>query len=190
MPTLRTFRNSLTDSAAPDMTNGAGAAKAMLASVGWSFTPFAPTGTTLPRVLANASDLLQIWVSSFSELATPDDAVWFLSRADFDAQPGEGFGWNALEQISLEAADTDQETAAVTEFWSAHCPILLSVRGHYSYLAERTDGAIVHGEEPDFEATTVVAPDFEAFLDSLGRRATTDNDLVEQLLFGAATAST
>ncbi|WP_396041459.1 hypothetical protein [Aeromicrobium sp. UC242_57] len=89
--------------------------------------------------MQGTSETLVAWMSSFSELSSPDDAVWFLGRGDFDARSGEGFAWNTFEMISAEAADTKQEAADVADFWSAHCPILLSVRGGYSYLAVRSD---------------------------------------------------
>lgn len=166
------------------MAHGATAAIANLVRAGWSLDPTTPPETVLPRVLGDASETLVAWMSSFSELSSPDDAVWFLGRGDYRARPGEGFAWNAFEMISLKAADTHQEAAEVADFWSAHCPILLSVRGQYSYLAVRTDGAIVHGEEPEFEEATVVAPSFEDLLDSIARGTVNGQDPVERLVFG------
>ena len=108
-------------------------------------------------------------------LATPDDAVWFLSRADFsdaDADAADGsddaFAWNAFELMSVDAAESAPEREQITAFWAEHTPLLLSVRGPYAYLALRSDGAVVYGEEPEFELTASVALDFASFVRDLG----------------------
>ena len=123
----------------------------------------------MPDALGNASPALLTWVNSFSELSSSDDAVWFLSREDFAVEDADGFAWNAYEMLSLDAVNTAAEVAAVTAYWREHIPILLSVSGNYAYLAERADGAIVHGAEPEFEVSTVVAPDLTTFLNALAQ---------------------
>ena len=166
------------------MAPGVASAIANLVSAGWSFDPTTPPDIALPRALGDASETLVAWMSSFSELSSPDDAVWFLGRGDYVARSGEGFAWNAFERISSEAAETNQEANEVADFWNAHCPILLSVRGAYSYLAVRRDGVIVHGAEPEFEDATAVAPSFEALLDSIARGPADGQEPVERLVFG------
>lgn len=164
---------------------GSAAADAItrLVRAGWSVDPTPPPGTELPSALAGASEVLTAWVSSFSALSSPDDAVWFLSRNDYAAQPADEFAWNAFETLSLEAAGTAREAAEISEYWRAHRPILLSVRDHYAYLAERSNGAIVHGSEPEFEESTVVAANLGELLDSLADRTPGLHYLVVQLLF-------
>ncbi|GAA1320433.1 hypothetical protein ACFSWE_04940 [Leucobacter albus] len=112
---------------------------------------------------------LTAWQRSYDELASEDESVWFLAVADY-GEHGAGsdaFAWNAFERLSLEGAVDADERAAVTRFWARHHPIMLSVRGAYSYLALRDDGAVVFGEEPEFEATTTVAGSVEQLLESI-----------------------
>ncbi len=165
---------------------GSAAADAItrLVRAGWSVDP-PPPGTELPSALAGASEALTAWASSFSVLSSADDAVWFLSRDDYAAQPEDGFAWNAFETLSLEAAGTAREAAEISEYWRAHRPILLSVRDHYAYLAERSDGAIVHGSEPEFEESTVVAANLGELLGALAAQGPDLHGLVAQLLFGS-----
>lgn len=165
--------------------NAAAEAIAHLVGSGWvSAAAHRPRDEAIPRPLAGAPDGLVDWVSAFASLSAPDDAVWFLSLADYDDQTDDAFAWNAFETLSLEAAATECEAARVREFWSAHVPILLGVRGHYAYLAVRADGAVVHGEEPEFEESTVVAESLAGFLASLGDESRDRHELVTRLVFG------
>ena len=168
------------------MTDPAARAIASLVSAGWAYDPAPPLGVALPAPLAGASDALLAWASSFSGLSSSDDAVWFLGLREYVAHGSDDFAWNAFETLSFEAAVSESERSAITEYWSAHRPILLSVRGEYSYLAERADGAIVHGVEPEFEESTVVAESIESLLASLAGPAQNQHALVEELLFGHA----
>ncbi|WP_418058696.1 hypothetical protein [Pimelobacter simplex] len=85
-----------------------------------------------------------------------DPVVWFVGADEGPADAA--FGPDAFEQMSLEAAGSAAEEAAIREFWRGHRVVLMSVEGAYAYLATRTtDGAVVHGAEPEFEETTVVA---------------------------------
>lgn len=123
----------------------------------------------MPVALVGASPALLTWVDSFGELSSSDDAVWFLSREDYSVENADGFAWNACEVLSREGANTAAAVAEVTGYWREHTPLLLSVRGYYAYLAERADGAIVHGAEPEFEVSTVVAPDLTTLLNALAQ---------------------
>lgn len=103
-------------------------------------------------------------MSSFSQLSSPDENCWFLSIDDYSALAQDAFAWNEFEILSLDASSSDDERAMITTFWSRHVPILLSVRDGYSYLAVRDDGVIIHGEEPEFEQTTLVAASLDELL--------------------------
>ncbi|WP_436700364.1 hypothetical protein [Nocardioides sp. BYT-33-1] len=89
----------------------------------------------------------------------PDDAdAWFVTGDATSPGPAGGFAPDEFERISLDAAASDDERAEVREFWRRHRVVAMSVRGEYAYLAVREDdGAVVHGAEPEFEETTVVA---------------------------------
>ncbi|WP_053353220.1 hypothetical protein [Leucobacter musarum] len=149
------------------MADEATRAIANLGGAGWRYRPSVPAESGVPNALENASPALMTWVNSFSELSSSDDAVWFLSRDDYAVEDADGFAWNACEMLSLEAANTAAAAAEVTAYWRECTPILLSVRGDYAYLAERADGVIVHGTEPEFEVSTVVAPDLTTLLNAL-----------------------
>lgn len=149
-------------------TNAASSASSAIAALreaGWTCVP---SDTGWPEDLTG-------WQLSFTELASADDRVWFLSAADYRSaaeasEPAEtgddsdGFAWNEFELLSLDAAQTDAEAAEVKRFWAAHRPIMLSVRDGYAYVAVRSDGAVVFGEEPEFEETQTVAENFPELL--------------------------
>lgn len=68
--------------------------------------------------------------------------------------------------MSLEAAEGDKNLEnKVRLFWNAHLPIMMSVGGCYEYYAiHLTNGNIVHGSEPEFEESSIVAESFADFL--------------------------
>ncbi|ORL12636.1 hypothetical protein [Prescottella equi] len=156
---------------------------ARLRSAGWSFEP-GPGHVRVPATLESAPAGQTAWASSFSRLSGPDDTTWFLSLGDYAEPSDDAFAWNEFETMSREAASGPEDEAAITEFWRRHRPILLSVRGPYSYLAIRDDGVIVHGAEPEFEDATEVAPDLATLLRIIADPPTPGIGLVETLLFG------
>lgn len=161
-----------------------------LQEAGWTCEPPLPTKDALPAVLRTAPESVIRWVSSFSLLSNADDTVWFLARGDYSPKPDIAFEWNELEQLSLQAALTDDETAAVSSFWKRHFPILLSVRHGYEYLAVREDGAVVHGAEPEFEEASVVFSNSDELLRYISSRPEAQEPIVERLLFDAAPDTT
>lgn len=134
---------------------------------GWRLEGALPGNGELPLPLASAPGALTEWVGAFSRLTSADGAVWFLSADDYRGTgtgvgvgtdtDAEAFAWDAFAEMSREAATTGEQLTEVELFWQRHWPILLSVRDHYCYLAIRDDGAIVFGEEPEFEEVEVVA---------------------------------
>ncbi|MFC9515682.1 hypothetical protein ACFTSD_08160 [Nocardiaceae bacterium NPDC056970] len=156
---------------------------ARLRSAGWTFEPGPPHGWTSTAPESVPADQVA-WAASFSRLSSPDETTWFLALGDYVDSPDDAFAWNAFETMSRDAAMSPEDEAAVAGFWNRHCPILLSVRDGYSYLAIRDDGAIVHGAEPEFEDTTDVAVDLAALLRTIGDPPTPGIGLVETLLFG------
>lgn len=137
----------------------------------------------VPSALRTAPEPVIRWVSSFSLLSDSDETVWFLSRYDYSTGAEGAFAWNEFEQLSAQAATTDDEAIAVSRFWERHVPILLSVRDGYEYLAVRDDGAVVHGTEPEFEEPVVVFPDFEDLLRYIIARPARRDHVVDGLLF-------
>ena len=113
---------------------------------------------------------LKQFINSFNLLANPEDNIWFLSLQDYlKENNGDGFAWNEFELQSLEAAEDEEEIAAIKAFWNAHLPFMLSVKNGYAYCAVVLDGAdkgkIVIGNEPMYEETTVVAAVLNEFFD-------------------------
>lgn len=155
-----------------------------LQEAGWICEPPTPTEDDVPAALRTAPEMAICWVSSFSLLSTSDETVWFLSRDDYSPGDAAAFAWNEFEQLSLQAATSDEEEVAVARFWERHTPILLSVRDGYEYLAVREDGAVVHGSEPEFEDAVVVFPQFEDLLSYAVARPDRGNQVVDRLLYG------
>ena len=114
------------------------------------------------------------WVEFLScvrSCVSPGETTWFLCLDDFERQDEDSFRWNEWELISLQAAMDDQDTewqSSIKAFWDNHLPICLSVKGGYGYYAIRlSDGAVVHGTEPEFEETREAAPSFGQFLEMI-----------------------
>ena len=150
----------------------------LLASSAWLLTaptPKTPGQQLGPRfrqryaeIPADYLDFLQ----RFSSLQTRNQTLWFNSVQDFNEEtPGSAFAWNEFEQQSLQAFDGDEAgQQQVRHFWDAHLPILLSVHGHYAYVAlgvaEHNWGQIFEGEEPEYEEAQCIAPSFGQWLNS------------------------
>lgn len=141
---------------------------AHLANVGWRVEVAGPDAARLPLSEAGArgipaeyGDLLR----RFALLAAPDESRWFLSADDYAGRSDSAFAWNEIELISLNAAVDAADRQRVQEFWAEHLPIAMAVDGCYEYLAiNRTDGAVVHGVEPEFEEAAPLAASLQAFL--------------------------
>lgn len=157
-----------------------------LQEAGWTREPPRSTQDGVPSALHTAPETVIRWVSSFSLLSSSDETVWFLSRHDYSTGAEGAFAWNECEQLSIQAATTDDEAVAVSRFWKRHLPILLSVRHGYEYLAVRDDGAVVHGTEPEFEEAVVVFSHFEDLLRYINARPARRDHVVDRLLFDAS----
>lgn len=146
---------------------------ARLQACGWAVEPPSP-GASFPDAIAACygplPDPLAAFMGSFSRCTDPSECAWLVSSGDFLRD--EAFRFDAFERMSLEAAagDVDAERAIVA-FWTAHLPLLLSVRGAYQFFAIRLAGpdrgCVVHGCEPEFEEVSIVARSLDAFLDAL-----------------------
>lgn len=161
----------------------AGLAVINLVAAGWQLEP-APTlaseaavGTRHPL-----GHRVQHWTARFTKLSSADDTVWFLSNADYNEQETSGFGWKTFELQTLADAMSENQAREITKFWNTHLPILMSVKGTYEYLAIAQNGTIVHGAEPEFEETTMVAPSFAAFVSHLATRPARGEGTIEQLV--------
>lgn len=90
---------------------------------------------------------------------------WFLTPNDY-LSITKGVQWNEFELQSLEFAGNEKEK--IISYWNTHLPIILSVDGEYSYYAIDTEnGSIVSGYEPEYEESTVIADDFNTFIENV-----------------------
>jgi len=110
---------------------------------------------------------IEVLCSTYSILQNPDETVWFYSKLDYNDAGGSAFEWNFFERSSLECALDESDRASVQDFWAKHIPFGASVADGYSYIAFRlSDGAIVSGNEPEYEdSATVVAASMESFFE-------------------------
>ena len=127
----------------------------------------------LPSIINNRySNIPLSWKDFISRLTlccNQSETVWFLTPNDFLQKPEEQFQWNELELQSIESADEDQEIKEyVISYWDKHMPIIMSVDGEYSYYAiNMENGNVVYGYEPEYEESTIVAADFNSFIEKV-----------------------
>lgn len=109
------------------------------------------------------------FISSIKCLVNADETMWFLCAEDFAAKNNEAFQWNEWELISLGSAGGDAEWQnEISQFWNNHLPIVMSLKGSYSYYAIAIkDGSIVYGSEPEFEECEIVADSFTDFIEKI-----------------------
>ena len=142
---------------------------------GWDIKLNKEQGKYLPEAITNRyTNIPKLWlefIANVKYMVSPDETVWFLSAGDFDIQGDKAFQWNEWELISLESADGDIEwESEIKKFWSNHLPIVMSVKGGYSYYAiSMQDGSIVQGCEPEFEECEFVAHSFAAFIERIAK---------------------
>lgn len=111
-------------------------------------------------------------IEDYQYLSSKDDTVWFLCGRDYAYNSDNAFKWNEFEMMSLESAEGDEEwKREIKDWWSDKLPFIMSVKdGYYSYYAidfGSDKGAILMGEEPEFEEACIVAENFDDFLERL-----------------------
>lgn len=109
------------------------------------------------------------FISNVKSMVSSDETKWFLCAEDFDIQDDKAFQWNEWELISLNAAEGDMKWQnEIKKFWDNHLPVVMSVKGYYSYYAiSIKDGFIVHGSEPEFEECEIAATSFMDFMEKI-----------------------
>ena len=111
---------------------------------------------------------LRALLTAFDWVTNQDETRWLITAKIFANREMDGFNWNEFELISLAAAEDDQAwSSEVIEFWRGHVPILMSVKGHYEYVAYCCEGPncgnYVLGFEPEFEEAETIATNFSEF---------------------------
>lgn len=143
---------------------------------GWGIEWNDTQGESLPEAITNRyRNIPEQWlgfISRYKYMVSSDETMWFLCAEDFDIQGDKAFQWNEWELLSLGSAEGDTKWQdRIREFWDNHLPIVMSVKGGYSYYAIAIkDGSIVHGAEPEFEECEVVAVSFMDFMEKIVNR--------------------
>lgn len=108
------------------------------------------------------------FLRAVKQCTTPNENTWFLCEDEYNDSSEAAFKWNAFELLSLESAMDDEIwKAEITAWWDHYLPIVMSIDGGYSFYAidlANEIGAIVRGDEPEFEEVVKVANNFEEFL--------------------------
>lgn len=143
---------------------------------GWSVELSEAPCEVLPEAITNRyKNIPPDWrefICGIKHMVSSDETTWFLCAEDLDIQGDKAFQWNEWELISLEAAEGDtQWKSRIKSFWDEHLPIVMSVRGCYSYYAiALKDGSVVRGAEPEFEECETVAASFTDFTEKIMKK--------------------
>jgi hypothetical protein len=115
----------------------------------------------------------KFFISHIESAISSDEQSWFLCLDDFNNPQPDSVQWNQYEQISINAAEKDNDVSWVSEiksFWDCYLPIMLSTRSGYAYIAigicNANFGKIYHGIEPEFEEVTLLANSLTEFLEN------------------------
>ena len=136
---------------------------------GWKITENNKKAS-LPGHITERYSLPEEWLRFTKKLSVctaPDEAVWFLTPSDYipAAHGDNGFSWDSFEKMSLGSAGGEEDIKRIKAFWTVHIPIVMSVRGEYSYYAiDTVTGKVVSGSEPEFEECAEAAECFDEFL--------------------------
>jgi hypothetical protein len=131
----------------------------------------------LPRAVQKRFDWvpteLQRFTETHVEICSADERAWFVTEAEFAGRAASAFVWDEFERMSQTAARGDvAQLEAIKTFWTAHFPLMLSVKSGYAYFAlERGTLRVVVGEESEFEQATVIAATFDDFIAMLASDA-------------------
>lgn len=123
----------------------------------------------------NVPDSFLHFLEHFKSITSKDDTTWFICGGDYNDDSDDAFKWNEYELMSLEAAESDSDWKKdIEKWWSDKLPFLMSVKDGYSFYAidlGENNGAIIKGEEPEFEEAYIVADNFEDFLEKVMNNA-------------------
>lgn len=120
---------------------------------------------------SNIPDSFLHFLEHFKSITSKDDTTWFICGGDYNDNSDDAFKWNEFELMSLEAAESDNDWKRdIEKWWSDKLPFLMSVKDGYAFYAidlGDNNGAIIKGEEPEFEEAYVIADHFEVFLEKV-----------------------
>ncbi|MCI8775507.1 MAG: SMI1/KNR4 family protein [Lachnospiraceae bacterium] len=140
---------------------------------GWNIELNEMQNVSLPEAITSRyTNIPKQWLEfakNIKQMISADETMWFLCSEDFNMQDAGAFQWNEWELISLESAKGDTEWEnEIKKFWDNHLPIVMSVKGAYSYYAiSIKDGSVIHGTEPEFAECEVVASSFTDFMEKI-----------------------
>ena len=140
---------------------------------GWNIEVNEMQNVSLPEAITSRyTNIPKQWLEfakNIKQMISADETMWFLCSEDFNMQEIGAFQWNEWELISLESAKGDTEWEnEIKKFWDNHLPIVMSVKGGYSYYAiSIKDGSFIHGAEPEFAECEAVASSFTDFMEKI-----------------------
>ncbi|MDE6387221.1 MAG: SMI1/KNR4 family protein [Lachnospiraceae bacterium] len=140
---------------------------------GWNIEVNEMQNVSLPEAITSRyTNIPKQWLEfakNIKQMISADETMWFLCSEDFNMQEIGAFQWNEWELISLESAKGDTEWEnEIKKFWDNHLPIVMSVKGGYSYYAiSIKDGSVIHGAEPEFAECEAVASSFTDFMEKI-----------------------
>lgn len=107
------------------------------------------------------------FVNLFSSCHNQEDNIWFLSKNDYEGESDSAFSWDEFENQSIEATDDKDIIEAIREFCKVNLPFMMAVKNGYAYAAIVLDGpnkgAVIVGNEPEYEDSTIVAKSLNDF---------------------------
>lgn len=136
---------------------------------GWKVELYENQSAYLSSVVtARYTNIPKQWlefIKTVKSMMNAEENIWFLCANDYEMQSKDAFQWNEWEKISLESAMGDIEWEnRIKAFWDENLPIIMSVKGGYSYYAvSMKDGKVVRGAEPEFEECEEIAVSFTEF---------------------------
>ena len=144
----------------------------LLAARGWKVIVHPEPALHLPADVTSRYPRLPDEVARFlgriESCLSPQEDAWLLGAPDYVKTPEVAFPWDAIEQLVLEACDSEAERTEQVSFWDRHFPIAISVRSDYDYLAfclsAEAFGSVVHGYAPEWENPSIVSYSFSEFL--------------------------
>lgn len=111
------------------------------------------------------------FLHAYRAFGNADATAWFLMLEDYAGDTNACFAWDEFEAQSLAAALDEEEREEIGRFWRRHLPILISLKGGYSFLAldfsEPSDAPVMMGSAPEYEDVALFCPSIEELFSML-----------------------
>ena len=108
------------------------------------------------------------YLKAYESIHNAADTAWFLMLEDYCGESDSAFAWNEFQIQSLDSALDEADKEKIRNFWNCKLPFFMSVKSGYAYaaldLSESSFGAVVIGQEPEYELVEKIADSFDDFL--------------------------